>query len=112
MEEILARSFFEPNDQTAVPGPGPGENTRMLLDNIDDFDGFVETSQMLRDFQGNTKTDPSLAGFWRQVSVQYITMPALNQAADDVNSFVRIQVNVYQGTTLLVSLSRIASREY
>jgi len=112
MEEILARSFFEPGDPTAIPGPGGDENTRMKLNNLDDFDGFVETGQILRDFQGNANTDPSLAGFWRQVSVQYITMPALNQAADDVNSFVRIQVNVYQGATLLVTLSRIASREY
>ncbi len=112
MEEILARSFFEPNEPVASPGPGPGEGSRPLFNNIDDFDGYVETSQTLRDFQGTATTDPTLAGFWRQVSVQYVAMPALNQAVYDVNSFVRIRVDVYYGSTLLVTLSRIASREY
>lgn len=112
MEEIMARSFFEPNEPVASPGPGAGEDSRPLFNNIDDFHGYVEAGQTLRDFQDNTNSDPTLAGFWRQVSVQYVTMPALNQAAYDVNSFVRIQVSVYHGSTLLVTLSRIASREY
>lgn len=112
MEEIMARSFFEPNEPVAAPGPGAGEESRPLFNNIDDFDGYVEASQTLRNFQATASTDPSLAGFWRQVSVQYVAMPSLNQDATDQNTFVHIQVNVYYQDTLLVTLDRIASREY
>jgi type II secretory pathway pseudopilin PulG len=111
MEEILARSFFEPNDRVASPGPGPGETTRPLFNNLDDFDGYAEGDHVLHDFQNAVVTDASAAGFWRQVFVSYVTMPALNQAATDVDSFVHIQVKVYYNNALLVTLDRIASRE-
>jgi type II secretory pathway pseudopilin PulG len=111
MEEVLARSFFEPDDRVAAPGRDPGEESRPLFNNLDDFHGYAESGGVLRDFQNVAVSAPSAAGFWRDVSVQYVSLTALGQAASDVNSFVSIQVRVFYNSTLLVTLNRIASRE-
>ncbi len=111
MEEVLARPFFEPDDRVASPGPGPGETTRDLFKNMDDFHAYAETAGDLRDFEDTPITDASLSGYRREVTVEYVTMPGLGQAGDDVDSFVHIQVRVYEGTALLVTLDRLASRE-
>jgi Tfp pilus assembly protein PilV len=112
MEEILARPFFQPGNTTAVPGPGAGETSRPLFDNVDAFDGYAESDHVLRDFQNAVVTDASASGFWRQVSVQYVTLPSLNPATTDVNSIVHVQVKVYSNNALLVTLDRLVSREY
>jgi type II secretory pathway pseudopilin PulG len=111
MEEILARSFFQPGNRVASPGPDTGESSRPLFDNLDAFDGYAESDQVPRDFQNSPISDASAAGFWRQASVQYISLPALNQATTDVNSMVHIQVKVFYNAALLVTLDRIAARE-
>jgi prepilin-type N-terminal cleavage/methylation domain-containing protein len=111
MEEILARSFFQPGNRVASPGPDAGETSRPLFDNLDAFDGYAESDHVLRDSQNAAVTNASTSGFWRQVSVQYVTLPALNQAATDINSLVHIQVKVFYNDALLVTLDRIASRE-
>lgn len=109
MEEVLARSFFEEDERIAAPGPDAGETSRDVFDNIDDFHGYTEETDGLRDFENAVVTDASLTGFWRQVSVAYVSFP--EQVADDVNSFVHIQVRVYHGNRLIVTLDRMASRE-
>lgn len=109
MEEVLARPFFEVDIKQASPGPGAGEGSRELFNNIDDFHGYAEVAGDLRNFDNLPITDPALDGFHRSVSVQYVAFPG--QAADDVNSFVHIQVQVYRDGALLVTLDRIASRE-
>ncbi|MBN2560690.1 MAG: type II secretion system protein [Phycisphaerae bacterium] len=111
MEEILARPFFEPDERIASPGPGPDETSRELFNNIDDFDGYAESVGDLRNFENAVITDPSSDGFWRDVSVDYVSFPGLGQAGDDVNSFVHIRVRVYHNNALLVTLDRVASRE-
>ncbi|HVP11574.1 MAG TPA: prepilin-type N-terminal cleavage/methylation domain-containing protein, partial [Phycisphaerae bacterium] len=110
MEEILARPFFQPGNRVASPGPGTGETSRPLFDNIDAFDSYAESDHVAKNYQNVAITDASAAGFWRQVSVQYITLPTLSQAATDVNSLVHIQVQVYYNDALLVTLDRIAGR--
>ena len=111
MEEILSRSFFQPGNRVASPGPGSGETSRPLFDNLDAFDGYAESDHVLRDYRSTPVSGASAAGFWRQASVQYVALPALNQAATDVNSFVHIQVKVFYNDALLVTLDRIAARE-
>jgi type II secretory pathway pseudopilin PulG len=111
MEEVLARPFFEHDERTASPGPGAGETSRELFDNIDDFDGYAESDKVLRDFEDQVVADESLSGFWRSVSVDYVTLSGLGQAAGDTDSFVHVRVDVYYNNALLVTLDRIASRE-
>lgn len=109
MEEILARPFVGPDGAVYNPGPGPGETSKPLYDEIDDFDGYSESVGGLKDFQNQPVTDPEAQEFRREASVQYVTFP--NQQASDANGFVRIEVRVYYGNSPIVTLTRIASRE-
>jgi MSHA pilin protein MshD len=109
MEEVLARPFFEVGERTASPGPGAGETTRDKYNNLDDFHGFTESGTGLRDYRNVSITDASCSGLWRDVTVQYVTLP--NQAASDTNSFVSIRVRVFDGNAPIVTLNRVASRE-
>jgi len=111
MEEILARPFTDPNDKTNVLGPEPGESSRAQFDNIDDFHGLDELTAGLNNFTGNTITASSLAGFRRTVTVQYVSFAGLGQQAADINSFVRIEVRVFENGVPLVRLCRLATRE-
>ena len=109
MEEILARPFYESDVRLASPGPGAGETSRDLYNNMDAFDGLTESSGGLRDFQNTAVTDEAASGLWRSATVQYVRLP--DQPADDRLAFVHIQVLVYQDGELLVRLDRLASRE-
>lgn len=109
MEEVLARPFFEPGQTAPTLGADVGEANRSNFKSIDDFDGYFETAISLKTFQNNNITDAAVAGFWRSVSVEYVTFP--NQEPEDVNSFMHIQVKVYHDSVLLVTLDRIVSRE-
>lgn len=111
MEEILARPFADPDDGSVTPGPESGESTCNLFDNIDDFNGYTEASTGIKNFKNAGVTAASVTGFWRTATVSYVTFSGLNQQAGDTNSLVRIEVKVYHGTALLVTLDRIAARE-
>ncbi len=117
MEEVLARSFYEPGEREPSPGPEDGEDSRAVYDNIDDFAGFSEEVTGLHDYLGETILDPAAEGFWREVSVDYVrcdgsgSLPDLGQQALDEDSLIHIQVRVYQREALLVTLDRIVSRE-
>lgn len=108
MEEIMGRPFFTPSDKTPSPGPDAGK-TREAFDNLDDFHGYAETAGDARNFKNVVIADSSSGGFWRNASVEYVSFP--NQSAGDTNGLVRITVRVFDGTTPLVTLTRIASRE-
>lgn len=109
MEEVLSRSFLAPKESAPTPGPESGETSRLLYDSIDDFSGYSESDHVLRNFKGNAMSDASMAGFWRQVSVTYVTFP--NQQPGDTSSLARVEVRVYKDSALLATLSRIVSRE-
>lgn len=109
MEEILARPFLAPGDPDTTPGPEADESSRDEFKNKDDFDGLTESSGALKNFENALITDKDSSGLWRTATVHYVTFP--DQAATDVNSFVHIQVKVYDGNDPIVTLDRIASRE-
>lgn len=48
MEEILSLPYDDPNGYTAA-GPDTGNSTRQLYDNIDDYHGFSETANNIKD---------------------------------------------------------------
>ncbi len=111
MEEILARPFTDPNDKTNVLGPEPFEIQRFQYDNIDDFHGLNETVSGLKDFKNDAITANNLLGFRRTATVQYISFTGLGQQAADTNTFVRVEVCVYDNNVLMARLCRIATRE-
>ncbi len=109
MEEVLARPFFEPGQFSPTLGPDGSESNRDQFKSVDDFASFSESAGNLKNFEHIDISDTSLAGFWRTVSIQYVTFP--NQDPSDVDSFMHIQVKVYLDSVLLVTLDRIVSRE-
>ena len=109
MEEILARSFLAPGESAPTPGPESGETTRQSYNSIDDYSGYSESDRIIRNFKGAPVNDPSMADFWRTVTVTYVTFPS--QQTGDTNSLARIEVSVFYGTRLMAKLSRLVSRE-
>jgi len=109
MEEILARPFYQYDERTASPGPETGENSRELYNNVDDFDGFDESTDVLRNFETTAITDVTAAGFLRKASVSYVRLA--NQPADDRLAFVHVEVRVYHDGDLVVKLNRLVGRE-
>lgn len=108
MEEILARPFFTPSDRNPSPGPDSGTN-RDQYDNVDDFHGYSESPGSLKNFKNQSKSASTSNTLWRSSSVEYITFP--NQSPGDTNSFVRVTVQVYDGTTQLVRFTKVVARE-
>jgi prepilin-type N-terminal cleavage/methylation domain-containing protein len=109
MEEVLARSFFGPSQSSPTPGPDSGETSRTNYDSVDDFAGYSESDKVLRDFKNTAVNNPSTDGYWREVSIAYVSFP--NQQAGDTNSLIHVKVKVYHGTALLLTLDRLVSRE-
>ncbi len=109
MEEILARPFLAPEDPVVALGPEGGELQRKVYNAIDDFHGFTEKGDVLRNYKLVALADESLDGYWRDVTIEYVSFP--EQKGGDVNSFVHVQVRVHHGSKLLVTLDRLVCRE-
>ena len=87
MEEIRSKRFDEADETpwtaSAQFGPDPGETTRNLYDDVDDFNGFSETVA---------------AGYVCSAAVGYMQLNgAVWQAASGVTDFKRITVTVARG---------------
>ncbi len=109
MEEIIARPFLAPEDPVVALGPEAWEVNRKDYNAIDDFHGLSEQNDVLRNYKEVALVDESFEGFWRDVTIEYVSFP--EQPAGDVNSFVHVQVRVYHDTKLLVTLDRLVCRE-
>lgn len=107
MEEILAKPFYDPNSATRV-GPETGE-TRTSFDNIDDYDGYMETAGNMIDAAGNRIADASLASFHRSVTVTYVTWPGQNIAATGPTA-ARVVVRVRSNGQTVFTLTRLVGR--
>ncbi len=111
IDEICALPFDDPIAPTNRSlGPGPGETTRALYNNTDDYHGYVETGSGPVDYQSAPIPAADVAGLTREVTSEYVLLPG--QPAWDTYAFVRVTVRVYYQKRQLVSLSRIVAREY
>lgn len=119
MEEVLARSFEDENTQVvAYVGMGPGiiqlpaepaPTGRTAFDSMLQFNGFTESAGNLKSYDEQVISDDEFQGYWRKVSVEYVTFPG--QAVNDANRIIRIKVEVYRDTTLMMTLTRLATKE-
>ena len=104
MEEILAKPFRDPQG-SSEPGPEPGEQTRDLFDNIDDYNGYSEFDGEIVGFNGTAIDDPAAVGLSRQVSAAYVYV-AGQETSEDA-TFIRIKVEVKYRGQPLVTLTRL-----
>jgi type II secretory pathway pseudopilin PulG len=111
MEEILQRSFEEPDDADGIAedgskfGPDAGESSRAAYDAIDDFHGWVENAGQVRDSSGVLVSDPAALGLSRHASVEYVTVSGQDPA--EPRLFLRVTVEVRHEGTPLITLVRL-----
>jgi len=109
MQEIVARPVADARVTDTVPGPSPIETSRKAYLNVDAFNGLTEFGAGLTDYEGATMAGATLQGFWRTASTQYVTYTG--QVTGDTTSFVLITVQVYYGTRLMTTLTRLTAVE-
>ena len=106
MEEILSRGFYDDDPNSALnAGPDVGETDRIMFDNADDYDGYVETSGNIVDAGGGPILDGEMQGLSRLATVDYVYLSG--QDTSESPTFACISVEVaYRGQTL-VDLKRL-----
>lgn len=109
MAEVLARPLATAAVADKVLGPSGLETSRKAYLNVDAFHGYQESDRVVKSYDGNAIADSSVSGFWRSVSVQFVTFSG--QVVGDNYSLALVQVDVYHGSTRLVRFSRVVSVE-
>jgi type II secretory pathway pseudopilin PulG len=106
MEEILAQPFHdEDEDYQYLLGPDPGENTRNLFDNIDDYHGYTEAIGAIKDYSGAVLGEATDAGLSREVTVAYVYIAGQSQA--NPPNFLCVTVKVLHEDRPVAELSRL-----
>jgi len=100
MEEILSQPVDDPDGQSA-PGPEKDEKSLSQFDNIDDYDGLVETGG----FGDAVEDQAESAGLSRVVTVSYVRVAG--QDTDDEPAFIRVSVEVSHNGSGIVRLTRL-----
>ena len=99
MEDVLAKPFDDP-DGPSSPGPEAGETARSDFDNVDDYDGYSESSGAVASMSGAVMDDPGATGLSRHVDVDYVYVSG--QDTDGAATFARVTVRVdYEGDEVL-----------
>jgi len=105
MEEILSKPFRDPQGSTQV-GPDPGETSRSLFDNIDDYDGYTEGPGQIVTLNGKLVNDPAGVGLSRHVSTTYVYVSDQNTTVP--STFIRVTVTMKYRNQSVVILTRLA----
>ena len=92
--EIMQSRYQDPNQTTVLLGPELGETTRSQYNDVDDYNGWIESPPQDR----NGKALPGLAGWTRSVAVAWVTPanPANTSALE--SGLKRITVTVTSPT--------------
>lgn len=105
LAEVMQQPYTDPVVTTTTIGPEGGE-TRATWDDVDDYDGLVESPPVNKD--GTSMNVPS-AGTWRRtVSVTWINPSTLATASPQVESGAKlVTVSVYHRSVLVAKLSAV-----
>ncbi len=106
MEEILSRPFMDGDPSYARnAGPDPGESTRSLFDNVDDYDGHTEPPGAITDMAGNVVDCSVSEGLSRRATVSYVHVSG--QEMSEPPTFVCVVVEVRYAQRPVVTLTRL-----
>src|SRR5690606_16728679 len=102
MEEILAKPYEDPNDDS-TPGPEGGENNRMTFDNADDYHGYNESAESLKNSAGEL-----YPAEWQRFSRSVTCVPGSVTLAGlgDPAPGLTITVTVSEAGTAVCSVTR------
>lgn len=113
MDEIAARPYVDPTDQTTLLGPELDELSRAQFDNVDDFHGFRDSSDgsdgdLIRAVDGTVLTLQDPGVYKRSVLVEY------RQSADGspalVGDYALVRVVVEGEGGKRVEMNRMVTR--
>ena len=98
MEEILSKSFRDPDGEA-------GESGRGTWDDIDDYDGYAEQAGSICSFDGAPVSDPAAVGLSRHVSAEGVYVSG--QETSEPPTFVRVCVEVRYKDEGVIALNRL-----
>ena len=108
MEEILTRPFYDPDGDSDL-GPESGEDDRTEFDNVDDYDGLVESgsdSDGLQNFLQEAAGDRRVYRLSREVDVEYVHLDG-QTVFFEKSSIARVIVTVSCDGAAMVTLTRL-----
>jgi MSHA pilin protein MshD len=107
MEEISSKPFDDPNGASSL-GPETGETSRSLYDNVDDYNGYSDTTDstsasVMTNLSGTALSLGDGEIFTRSVTVSYRKTPGGSTTTSGDFALVTVTVTDPQGRTLTVS---------
>jgi len=108
MEEVITKPFLDPDGGAYVLGLDVGDTT---FDNIDDYHGYSEAEEQIKDSTGEIITDSNYAKFSREATCEYVTVPQQpTQSEPEKCNFILVTVKVkYNGREIAV-INRLISK--
>lgn len=111
LAEILQQQYAEPD--ISILGVDSGETplagNRSAFDDVDDYDGLVESPPS--DRLGNAVTTSTMVGDWkRQTSVKWVEPTAPSVVVSSESGLKRITVTVSRGDTPLAELTALRAK--
>ena len=108
MEEIAAKPVDVPSGQTDKPGWSQGQTDRTQYDNITDYDGYTDTSDSVKAWDGSTVDLGEGGSYTRTVTVTQNALPSgLTGTASD---FYLVTVTVTMPHNQSTSVSQLFTR--
>jgi hypothetical protein len=104
MEEIMRLPVTDPHGYTTF-GPDPGETSRSLYDNVDDYHGYTDGPNNIADLAGNVYSG-EYQPFVRSVTVTAV--PASPTGWNRTINGLLVTVTVSRNGAALVTLQRYA----
>ena len=98
MDEVLRLPYSDPLGYI-TKGPDPGETSRALYNNVDDYHGYTDGPTGITDIANNAYP-ASMQGFVRSVSVTDATMQPSGWAMTVTGENVQVTVSL-NGTTII-----------
>jgi type II secretory pathway pseudopilin PulG len=120
MSEILVQPYADPNINSTTIGPDPGDttnpSTRSKFNDVDDYDGWLESPPQNRDGTviGSTNADgsimPYFPGWSRKVAVVWVNASNLTNPVSSETGVKRITVTVSHNNAVIATCVAIRSR--
>ena len=113
LDEILSKPFVDPTDLSTTLGPEADETSRALFDNMDDYNGYHDTTNATA--SDTMKTSSGAAISWnssdvysRAVTMEYRATPDGPPVAS--GDYLMVQVTVTMPHNVKVTVQRMACR--
>lgn len=109
MEEIAAKSVADADGNISL-GPEAGENTRSSFDQIDDYDGYTDTTSSIAMLDGTSVDLGEAQTYTRTVEVEYRAAPAGAATSSTDAAFCVVTIDIRRTGAAPATLVRLFAR--